>query len=378
MINIAIWGAGKFGEFILKQIENNNEYNVSFVIDNNENKDWLRLREGEINKSIVSMSEFCEKRQGEVEFVLLAFLGGTEVLMNLEKKCKVKFGAIKNCVFLRKLVIGHDILSAPYILWDNDINVIKNKAYMNHLQCNIIDSCNLDCKGCSHFANLFSQDNIYEIDDFKKDISRLSSIIYLEEIVLVGGEPFLNRNILEYIEFIHQKMPFTSIMIVSNGLLIPSLPENILAGLANYKVSLIITEYPPTTQVKNRIQNVIDKYDINCIFTEPVKDFGKNLDLSGENDPNYAQRHCRQYLCQFLRNGKIYKCPFSALHSKLYECFGILGTIDTGVDLYQDIDWKQELKKLFDEPIELCKYCGKEVRFEWECHKTISKEDWLV
>lgn len=378
MIDIAIWGAGKFGEFILKQINQNPEYNVKFIIDGNNDTDYLNERAKILGKTIISADDFYNYRQSDVEFVLVTFLGGVELLLNLDNRATVKFGCVKNCVFLRGLTLEIDLRNDTYIIWDTDINVIKNKAYMNHLQCNIIDSCNLNCKGCSHFANLFDSNSIYDFSLFLKDIERISSIIYLEEIVLVGGEPFLNDRIIDYIEAIKEKMPKTTVMIVTNGILIPKLEQEIVEGLYKNKVRIIITEYPPTSKIKDKIVSVLEENKISFIFTQKVSDFGKNLDLEGNNDPYYAQRHCRQYICQFLRQGKIYKCPFSALNNHFFDYFGLPEKEDTGIDIYSDIEWGSALKKLYDEPIEICKYCGEEERFQWQSNKHVCKEDWVI
>ena len=62
---------------------------------------------------------------------------------------------------------------------------------MNYLEHHITDHCNLKCRGCSHFSPL-AQEWFESVEDFKKDFSQLASLMPVNIIRLMGGEPLLH------------------------------------------------------------------------------------------------------------------------------------------------------------------------------------------
>ena len=140
-----------------------------------------------------------------------------------------------------------------------------------------------------------------------------------------------------------------------------------------------ITEYPPTSKLRNEIMDTLEKWNIKYKFRKVVGDFGKNIDLTGKNDPYKAQTECRESRCHFLRNGKIYKCPFSALGNYFFNRYNIPLHFEEGIDIYDEsIDLPKALQKLDTEPIELCKYCGEEERFTWEVSNKPKSSEWTI
>lgn len=66
----------------------------------------------------------------------------------------------------------------------------------------------------------------------------------------------------------------------------------------------------------------------------------------------------------FERDGKIYKCPFSALGNYFFDKYDIPLHFEEGIDIYsENVEWGSLSGSMRDEPIELCRYCGTEERF---------------
>jgi molybdenum cofactor biosynthesis enzyme MoaA len=74
---------------------------------------------------------------------------------------------------------------------------MKNNPMLPYIvETHLVDHCNLNCKGCSHFASLVPGEVFTDIEIFKRDIARLSQIfIDVYEIRLMGGEPLLHPDI---------------------------------------------------------------------------------------------------------------------------------------------------------------------------------------
>ena len=92
---------------------------------------------------------------------------------------------------------------------------------IEYLEHHIVDHCNLNCAGCSHFSPL-AQPWFEDLIQFKKDFSQLWDITKgnVGTIRLMGGEPLLHPQFDEFMAFTCGLFPHTQVQIVTNGILI--------------------------------------------------------------------------------------------------------------------------------------------------------------
>ena len=288
-----------------------------------------------------------------------------------------KVGIIGNRVFEAKLELADNLFADKNILW-NDAQYL-NKPILNSLETNIEDGCNLNCRGCSHFSNLFKKGEKIPFETFCKDLKKISDNVFVYRFNMLGGEALLNERLTEYIEYAANIMPYTDIGIVTNGLLLLKQNKKFFEICKKYNISIGISGYKPTLAIKDKILQILDKNEVVYTFRDEVKDFGKNIDLLGQNEPQSALRRCRESRCHFMRNGKLYKCPFEALGNKLFTHYNMDIRIEGGIDLYQEnLDWKKVVYDLHNNPVDACRYCGKEERIEWCIANTPQMEDWII
>lgn len=370
-MRIAIWGNGTFGKYVFKQIKNNNANSIVCIIDKN------AVERGEADLKVVTPDVFVEEYSNVTDCILVAFMDGITVREQLARMNVNKWGIIENRVLLWHLRLSEDLERDRDILWNYNKEI--EFPIMQTLETNVVDYCNLNCKGCSHFSNIFEKGAQIPFEVFERDIKFLSNKIYIKQFNLLGGEALLSDRIEDYFQCLTEYMHKTHIVLVTNGLLIPSLSNKILNSLMKYNVLVSITVYPPVEKIRHKITETLEKYGINYEFREKVADFGKNIDLSGENDPMKAQEMCRESTCQFLRDGKIYKCPFSALGNYYFDYYKIPLNFEEGIDIFDArTDWERVIERLREYPIEQCKYCGLEERFEWTVSRHPQKEEWLI
>lgn len=120
-----------------------------------------------------------------------------------------------------------DLISAKYLYNPRDAVYWLDSAkdgYITYLETNIIDSCNLNCKGCSHFASLFTDDDFYDAETFESDVKAISEKFDVIRFRLLGGEPFKKDNLLDYVRVAKKYFPKTHVHLVTNGLLISTTP----------------------------------------------------------------------------------------------------------------------------------------------------------
>lgn len=371
-MDVLVWGTGKFGTYISQQIKQRKNVSVKKFIDSNCDK-WGKKIDG---IGIISPDKI-EQYYVAGDVILIAFMDGISIFDEFIFKGVYKVGLIRNKVLEAKMKLDEDIFNDPNILW-NDAEYLC-KPIIHSLETNIEDGCNLNCRGCSHFSNLFQKGDKVSFEIFCKDLKKIAENTYVYRFNLLGGEVLLNDRIVEYIEYTAKLMPYTDIVLVSNGLLIPKQSKEFFESCRKNNITIAISGYKPTMAMKDDITRVLDENGVVYVFRRVVEDFGKNIDLSGKNDRQTAVKRCRENGCHFMRQGKIYKCPFEALGNKFFLHFNIDARIEGGIDIYQDeLDWQQVVNILNNEPVDACKYCGVEERIEWRVANNPVIEDWII
>ena len=257
----------------------------------------------------------------------------------------------------------------------------SEKFFLPYLEVNAIDGCNLNCKGCSHFSPLFGIDEVYQLENLKRDMRHLSRHCDVSTIRIVGGEPFLLKNLDEYLRTIKKYFPQSLIRVLSNGLLIPTVPRKVFEYISQEKISIEISEYPPTTKIKSKLVDIFKTHDIPFLFSEPVQTFRTLLRLEpGLSNPETAMRVCPCSFSRYIRDGRLYKCPIDALHPRFNEKFPNAMKLPknaASIDIF-DPNFT-ELIDLLDEPVEMCGYCPeKPTQFDWTIDHNPSADNWRV
>lgn len=262
-------------------------------------------------------------------------------------------------------------------LYDECIDITTwGETVLPRLDIHLSDRCNLNCVGCTHYSPLFdevgcSEDTI--IGDLEKVLTKFSNVARLN---LLGGEPLLNKNLENILVSIRGMFPNTSIVLFTNGILVPALSASVLKAISKLKIKLYISEYTPTHRMKEKIQQTLEYYKVQYSFSgyEQKLKFNKPLarDLS-----NMHENICMSDGCISLRDGKIARCPTLLYVFKLNEEFQCRYP-ESGIYDLNDSNFtgSQLLKKLKD-AVPLCDYCIKN-EIEWHtCGKNKRLEDFV-
>ncbi len=249
-----------------------------------------------------------------------------------------------------------------------------------YLELPIVKHCNLNCRYCSHFANIEDK-YLMPIDKFELDLLRLSQLFSnINEMRLLGGEPLLHPQINEFIKITKKVFPKTDLKIATNGLLIPSIRNYILDTIANYDVCFDISLYPPTQRIEQIIRSRLYEFGIRFYISEPISKFQKRLLLNPVSDIEKAWDDCRTKNCFVLCEGKISFCYAPQLAEMANKKFSYHFEIgDAIADIY-DKKWTGDsLLKFIQRPHACCAHCGEPEILDWTL--TDSKpdiSDWFV
>ncbi len=250
------------------------------------------------------------------------------------------------------------------------------KPFLNYLEMNVVDQCNLNCKGCAHFSNI-CDNNWVSIDKFKRDLILVNEKFDLYYFRLLGGEPLLHPKLAELIRISHEVLKETKIVIVTNGLLISKLDEKTLQTIADNNVLISISLYEPTNAVLDEISFILKKYNIKFIINDDffsqnnvIDKFQTRLSTERVNDGEFVSKNCIGRFCRFLRDGKISKCYYPLLIDILNKKYktNYAVTDDDFIDIASVENGWQLIEKL-NKKIPFCDYCSSEVyEFNWEAH----------
>lgn len=296
------------------------------------------------------------------------------------KKINKKIGIFKFSAHdFKKNVIIDRHCNSKYIIWLDQMQ----KPVIPYLETHIMDSCNLNCKGCTHFSNLYEIDSNVSYEQFMNDINQLSQKCFVIQLRLLGGEPLLNTDCIKYLICARKAFPDADISVVTNGLLILKQSSQLFETMRENEIGFHISQYLPTMKIKKLIEEKCREERIDYFFERNViTEFTRHLSMRGNSDPEVSQCACISRGCRFLRNGRLYKCPTEGMIDRFATEYGyrdILGETK-GFDIYDNtINWEQKLADYHNLPVAVCRYCSeKRENYEWEIQNHPNVADWLI
>lgn len=378
-MRIGVFGAKAEAIYLMDQIEQNDSVTGVCFIDNNSQLWNMELH----SKRIIPFTELVNNYSDTIDAIIVAVRGThsrLSIVYQLMESGIKKIGLFKFSFYDFQKTIHFDKSGrSDSIVWLDQID----RPILPYLETNVMDSCNLKCKGCTHFANLFDENSSTVFEEFVNDITQVAKKSYVVQLRLLGGEPLLNTDLYKFVEASRKILPYADIAVVTNGLLIPDQDAVLFETMRSNDVGFLISKYKPTMQKKDAIEEILNRYNVDYYFEREIIDqFGRSLSMTGNSDTALSQEACISIGCRFLRKGRLYKCPFEGLIDKFAGTYGYNDVLkeERGFDIYdEDIDWEEKLKQYFDLAVPICKYCAEKCEmFQWEVKNNPVKEDWIV
>ena len=222
---------------------------------------------------------------------------------------------------------------------------------VSHLEWHIAHSCNLTCEGCIHFTN-DNHNEIISIEKLKEWYSLWNKKLSPKRMVLLGGEPLLNKDIVEIVYLTREmwnQQKNGNYWITTNGLLLgnyPKLPIALRENKCMLQISIHGNKdtkeyYKKIKKIFTLIKDWDKKYNIkliNCntdeefenlqpnenetyiIYRDMVSDWSRTYKGFGINSIPFEDNNTKQSWnnciagkkCFQLYEGKIYKCCMTA------------------------------------------------------------------
>ncbi len=379
MKKIAIYGAGDFGQMIYENLKGSHEVKVIAFIDN-------YVKDGERKLPVWSMADLKARIQNiDVIWTAVINEGVLEEIVLSLYEAGVKNVGIPRPDSYDKLKSGGDINDEDILYLD-----LLQKAFMGRLEFHVCDVCNLNCKGCSHFAPIFTGGFVLP-QNFRKQIERAAEKFHISCLRLMGGEPFLHKQLGEFVKIARNLLPDTRLEIVTNGLLLMGIKGKIWDVIKENKATLCISLYPPVFRIKDKLKDYLEGKEVSYRFVRGleqknqegiIEEFHKGFTNKRTHNATVSGKNCMGSICRYLRDGKISRCALPLLSPYINMYYGekyILEDVDY-ISLEDNSLSPWDMVRRLHEATPFCGYCveGRTQRFSWQAGAEPALSDNIV
>jgi organic radical activating enzyme len=261
----------------------------------------------------------------------------------------------------------------------NERHPLIPQQQLSYFVLNILDHCNLRCKGCDHFAAI-AEERFVSLNDIKKDLVQISKILNgdVARIGVMGGEPLLHPQLKEILIYTRLFFPKTLIQLVTNGLLLLRQNEEFWRICHKKNIVIVNTKYPINLDYK-AIKETADKRGVVCEDYQDTGEITKTsykipLDIEGRQEPRKSFMECfHANALPLLIEGKLYSCTVAPNVRHFNKKFGTHMALEEGdfLDIYR-VKKASELLKFLSRPKPFCRHCDVSNRsygHKWERSK---------
>ena len=229
------------------------------------------------------------------------------------------------------------------------------RLFLRSVDLMITERCSLKCRDCSNLMQYYSNPQNLSLEQITEDFDQLVNIVdHIFEIRLIGGEPFMNKEIYKVLEHIIPHPKVSRIAIYTNAM-VPIRAEHV-GLLRNEKIVFSITNYGALARNSPKIIAEIDALGIAYRESPPINWTDSGTILQERVEPSEAQKlfeKCCGKNLLTVSDNRLYRCPFAANSERLMT---FSPEDSSGIGLTRD---KAEIKKYVSESkfITACTYC---------------------
>lgn len=233
--------------------------------------------------------------------------------------------------------------------------------------------CSMHCDGCGTYSNYGIRGEL-SVDEAKEWLTGWAKRILPQRFRLLGGEPSLHKNMLDFIDLAARVFPQSERFLVSNGSHLdrhPDLPKL----LVETQTKLFLSFHSGDPKYLERMEKTYalvktwkQSHDFVLVlgdyqnFIRYYQGIGKGMRPFADNDPVASWKGCWANGCKTIHYGRLWKCPQTALLRSVLSKFDLLDHPDWApYAAYQGIGLDasdEDLRKFLTRgPEDVCRMC---------------------
>lgn len=219
--------------------------------------------------------------------------------------------------------------------------------------------CTLKCKDCSNGIPYRKKLFVTDPKQFVNDLSRITELTPVYQLVIHGGEALLDRNLPEELYHVAENPNVAVIVLITNGTLIPS--DDVVEALKETGTILMISDYGEHSPKLEDIIRMSGKEGIPCEPYERAKEWSvygewERHHRSEEENRQIARDCFFGTKCIYIYDGTLYCCSRTmaavaqeeSVEAASYNCMPIDESL-TKENLFNLINGKELYR--------MCDYC---------------------
>ncbi len=290
---------------------------------------------------------------------------------NLSEQDDIYMGIYNVLEIVNACIIDNGLIERFFPIWhDNNEIIINYKNFMHSEQLNILqmdfmvtERCSLKCSECLNLMQYYTSPQDESLETIKKTLTTIdANVDELMELRLLGGEPFMNKELYEIIDFASKLKNIKSVVIFSNGTIVPD--EHKLELLTEKKrIIFFLSNYGVERQKIEQVKNTLCSVNFACYVADYTKGnwikhsaFKANQLNKEETDKLFIQ--CTGKTCPTVLGGKLYVCEYAANAIRLEA---VPHNESDWVRLEESGNIKSKMKQYLDrrEAVCPCYYCDR-------------------
>lgn len=194
----------------------------------------------------------------------------------------------------------------------------KKGVVLPQVELVLTTRCTLRCKNCSNLMQFYGNDTIKPYDvDLKKNkhaiYRMLKAVDRINTFNLLGGEPFLYKDIGEIISYLGKQEKIGQIEVTTNGTVVPD--DSVCRIMADNRVIVHISNYGSLSRNVAKLKENLRKHGV--VFRELFLN-SKWIDPGDMRKRGRSEDELKQQFkscgneCRSLLDGHLHRCPRSS------------------------------------------------------------------
>lgn len=231
-----------------------------------------------------------------------------------------------------------------------------------------IDTCNLRCRGCAASSPFLRDPNRPQADELRRILGVLSAVMRAEQAKFVGGEPLLNRGLVELVGAARASGMFGRIRVATNGLLLHRAGDDFWDAVDVVEIS----EYPASrdrlgedvlSALRERARRHSTALEVNRISTFQEMILDRPHPDPADADRVYAAcKEAHEWPCHTIYRDRLYRCSRVHTLDRYLSYAGVEHepfTEADGMAVEARPDLLERTREYLESPIPLraCRFC---------------------